>query len=276
MQDRTWTTRLGERIATGALGLGCAPLGNMYRPIPEEQAQAVLDAALAAGIRFFDTAPLYGLGLAEERLGAAIARHGRDRLLLSTKVGRLLEDCAADEVPPDLIFRDVPPRRFRYDYSYDGVMRSLEASCARLGTDRIDILLVHDVDAFTHGSADAADARIRELMTGGYRALERLRADGTVRAIGAGVNEWEICERLAREGDFDGFLLAGRYTLLEQGALDSFLPLCSARGIGIVLGGPYNSGILATGAVAGATYNYGPAPEPVLARVRRLQAVATS
>jgi D-threo-aldose 1-dehydrogenase len=153
-------------------------------------------------------------------------------------------------------------------------MRSHEESLKRLGQERVDILFVHDVDVFTHGSRDASDARVRELFDqGGYRALDELRASGAVKAIGAGVNEWEVCETLIRLGDFECFLLAGRYTLLEQDALDSFLPLCEARGIGIILGGPFNSGILATGAVAGAHYNYAPAPPEILARVRRLETV---
>jgi D-threo-aldose 1-dehydrogenase len=152
-------------------------------------------------------------------------------------------------------------------------MRSFEDSLERLGVDRIDILYCHDVDAFTHGSREASDRRIREFMEGGYRALAGLRDEGAIDAIGAGVNEWEVCERLAREGDFDLFLLAGRYTLLEQEALASFLPLCVERGIGIVLGGPYNSGILATGPSPDAYYNYAPAPPDILDRVRRIETV---
>ena len=175
---------------------------------------------------------------------------------------------------PELAFVDMPNRNFDYDYSYDGVMRSHEASLKRLKVDRIDILLVHDVDIFTHGSREASDQRIRELFDlGGYRAIEELRAAGAVSAIGAGVNEWQVCETLLGLGDFDCFLLAGRYTLLEQEALDSFLPLCEARNVGIILGGPFNSGILATGPVSGARYNYVPAPPDILARVTRIEAI---
>ena len=255
------------------LGFGGAPLGNLYRKVSEEDAAAALKAAHDGGIAYFDTAPQYGLGLSEQRVGRAIRNFGRGTVTLSTKVGRLLVDCAPDEVTP-AAFVDVPEKRIVYDYSYDGVMRSLEASLVRLQVDSVDILFVHDVDAFTHGSRAASDARIRELFDeGGFRALEELRAAGNVKAIGAGVNEWEVCETLLGLGDFDCFLLAGRYTLLEQEALGSFLPLCVARDVGIILGGPYNSGILATGAVEGAHYNYAPAPLEILERVRRIEAI---
>jgi D-threo-aldose 1-dehydrogenase len=271
--DRTpLTGRPGAPMVT-RMGFGGAPLGNLYRPVAEADAQAALQAAHDGGLRFLDTAPLYGLGLSEERFAAAIARFGRDGITLSTKIGRLLEDCAPDEVTP-ASFVDTPQRRFVYDYSYDGVMRSHEASLKRLGVDRIDVLLAHDLCIFTHGSKEASDARIAEFFDrGGYRAMAELREQGVVSAIGAGVNEWEVCETLLRREDFDCFLLAGRYTLLEQEALDSFLPLCVQRDVGIILGGPYNSGILATGPVAGARYNYAPAPEAVMDKVRRMQAV---
>ncbi len=177
--------------------------------------------------------------------------------MLSTKIGRVLRDCPSDEVP-ETVFRDTPSRTFAFDYSYDGVMRSHEDSLKRLRQDRIDILLVHDIDAPTHGSREASDQRVRELFDqGGYRALEELRAAGTVKAIGAGINEWPIGVTLLELGDFDCFLLAGRYTLLEQEALDSLLPLCETRNVGIIIGGPFNSGILATGAIDGARYDYG-------------------
>ncbi len=253
------------------MGFGGAPLGNLYRAVSEEDAQAALQAAYDAGIRYFDTAPMYGLGISEQRFGEAFRRFGPGGAVLSTKVGRLLEECAPEDVTPTS-FVEVPPRRIVFDYSYDGVMRSHEASLRRLGVEAVDILLVHDVDVFTHGSREESDARVRELFDrGGFRALEELRAAGRVKAIGAGVNEWQVCEKLLGLGDFDCFLLAGRYTLLEQDALESFLPLCVARDVGIVLGGPYNSGILATGAVEGARYNYAPAPPAILDRVRRIE-----
>lgn len=265
--------RAGRAVRLTRMGFGGAAIGNLYRPVSDEDAKAAVRAALDAGIRYVDTAPQYGLGLSERRVGEALAAAGRAGVTVSTKVGRLLVDCAPEAVTAEA-FVDVPQKRIVFDYSYDGVMRSHEASLRRLGVDRVDVLFVHDVDAFSHGSREASDARVRELFErGGYRALEELRADGRVGAIGAGVNEWQVCETLLRLGDFDGFLLAGRYTLLEQEALDSFLPLCLARGVGIILGGPYNSGILATGPVEGARYDYAPAPPAILERVRRIEGV---
>ncbi|WP_299817833.1 aldo/keto reductase [uncultured Jannaschia sp.] len=264
-----WPVRLTR------MGFGAAPLGNLYRAVSDADAQAALDAAWGAGIRYLDTAPQYGLGRSEMRVAAALARFGRDGVTLSTKVGRLLEDCVPEDVTPEA-FVDVPQKRIVFDYTYDGVMRSFEASAKRLGTEQFDILYIHDIDAGTHGAAES-EAKLRELFAGGgYAALDELRGSGTVGAIGAGVNTWPICERLLGEADFDGFLLAGRYTLLEQEPLESLLPLCVARDVGIVLGGPYNSGILATGAVEGARYDYAPAPSGILARVRRLEAVCAA
>jgi D-threo-aldose 1-dehydrogenase len=270
---RILRTRSGTELSFTALGFGTAPLGNLYRGLSEEEARGTLQCAWEAGCRYFDTAPQYGLGLAETRLNGFLREHRAEPLLLSTKVGRLLRLSGAAERTGVGKFFDVPSRKENYDYSYDGVMRSIEFSLERLGVDAVDILYCHDVDAFTHGSRAASDRRVAEFMAGGYRALTELRTAGVVKAIGAGVNEWQVCERLAEAGDFDLFLLAGRYTLLEQDALASFLPLCLARGIGIVVGGPFNSGILATGPKPGAFYNYEPAPPPILERVSRIEAV---
>lgn len=274
------TTVLSHRtkrpVPVTRMGFGGAPLGNLYRRVEETDAQAALQAAFDAGIRFFDTAPQYGLGLSERRFSEAIARFGRENIQLSTKVGRILVDCEPDEVTPEA-FVDVPQKRIVYDYTYDGVMTSYAHSRSRLGVDNADVLLVHDVDVFSHGSQQVSDAKVRELFDGGgYRALTELRDAGEIAAIGAGVNEWQVCERLLGLGDFDCFLLAGRYTLLEQEALDSFLPLCVERDVGIILGGPYNSGILATGPIEGATYNYEIAPPHILERVGRLEAVCST
>jgi D-threo-aldose 1-dehydrogenase len=276
IRQRPFRTPQGVSLAFTTIGFGTAPLGNLYRPLAEQDARATLDAAWDIGCRYFDTAPLYGLGLAETRLNGFLRQHLTEPVLLSTKVGRLLERCAPSERTGIGRFFDTPNRRERYDYSYDGVMRSLEFSLERLGVDAVDILYCHDVDVFTHGSQQAADRRIAEFMAGGYRALDRLRAERVVKAIGAGVNEWQICETLAKAGDFDLFLLAGRYTLLEQDSLQSFLPLCTAKGIGIVLGGPFNSGILATGPRPGAFYNYDPAPPHILERVSRIEAACNA
>ncbi|POF34221.1 aldo/keto reductase [Roseibium marinum] len=269
-------SRTPEKITLTEMGFGGAPLGNLYRKVSEADAQAALQAAYDHGIRYFDTAPQYGLGRSEERFAPAIKRFGRNTIRLSTKIGRLLLDCEPEEVTPEA-FVDVPQKRIVFDYSYDGVMRSYEASKARLQVENADILFVHDVCAFSQGSREASDARVRELFDlGGYRALSELREAGEIGAIGAGVNEWQVCEKLLGLADFDCFLLAGRYTLLEQEALESFLPLCEARDVGIILGGPYNSGILATGAVPGAKYNYEDAPPDILERVRRIEKICAA
>ncbi len=273
MKQRIFKAPSGASLSFTELGFGTAPLGNLYRALGEEEAQATCAAAWDAGIRYIDTAPLYGLGLSETRLNHFLRGKPRDEYVISTKVGRLLEVCAPESRTGLGKFFATPSRREIYDYSHDGILRSLEASLERLGLDRIDILFVHDIDIFNHKSAAARDAKVAELMQSGYRALVRLREEGTIKAFGAGVNEWEVCEMLARQGDFDLFLLAGRYTLLEQEALVSFLPLCAARGIGIVIGGAYNSGILASGAKPGAFYNYDPAPPHILERVAGIERI---
>lgn len=271
-------TRQWNRIGNGGLtftelGFGAAPLGNLYRAISEAEAEAILEAAWAGGVRTFDTAPLYGLGLSETRLNRFLRGKPRDEYVLSTKIGRLFRVTTPDQRDGFGKWFDVPARNEVYDYGYDAVFRSLEFSLERLGLDRVDILYAHDLDLFNHKTQAALDARLAEFMAGGYGALVELREQGVIRAFGAGVNEWQPCQWMAERGDFDLFLLAGRYTLLEQEALESFLPLCQGRGIGIVVGGPYNSGILATGPRPGAFYNYDPAPPAILDRVARIEAV---
>jgi D-threo-aldose 1-dehydrogenase len=273
MKSRVFKAPSGAEIKFTALGFGSAPLGNLYQAISEEDAQATLKAAWDAGVRYFDTAPLYGAGLSETRINHFLRGKPRNKYVVSTKVGRLIRACPPEERMGQGKFFDIPSRKEIYDYSYDGVMRSLEDSLERLGLDEVEILLVHDIDVFNHGSIGKRDAHIETLMKGGYKALVKLRDEGVIKAFGAGVNEWEVCEILAERGDFDLFLLAGRYTLLEQESLQSLLPLCEKRGIGIVLGGPYNSGILASGAKPGAYYNYTPASEAILDRVRRIESV---
>ncbi len=273
-------TRHWDRLGNGGLdftvlGFGTAPLGNLYRAISDDDAQAILDAAWAAGVRYYDTAPLYGLGLSETRLNRFLRGKDRDTYVLSTKIGRILRATTPEKRDGFGKWFDVPARNEVYDYSYDGVMRSLEFSLERLGVDRVDILFAHDLDLFNHGTQAALDARLAELMEGGYKALVKLRDQGVIRAFGAGVNEWQPCQWLAERGDFDLFLLAGRYTLLEQEALTSFLPLAEQRGIGVVIGGPYNSGILATGPKPGAFYNYEPAPPEILDKVAMIEAICT-
>lgn len=274
MKTRHWDRTGNGGLTFTELGFGTAPLGNLYRAISDDEAHAVLTRAWDLGVRYYDTAPLYGLGLAETRLNRFLRGKPRGDYVLSTKIGRLLRRCEpGEERTGEGKFFDVPTRREVYDYSYDGVMRSLEFSLERLGVDSIDILYAHDLDVFTHGSEAARDARLGELMAGGCKALVALRDQGVIKAFGAGVNEWQACQWLTERGDFDLFLLAGRYTLLEQDALETFLPMASERGIGVVIGGPYNSGILATGPKPGAFYNYDPAPQPILDRVACIETV---
>ena len=274
LKRRFWDRHQNGGLNFTELGFGTAPLGNLYKSITDDEAQETLNEAWTSGLRYFDTAPLYGLGLSETRLNRFLRDKPRDEYLLSTKVGRLMQICKPEERTGIGKWFEVPQRRENFDYSYDGVMRSIEFSLERLGVSRIDILYAHDLCIFTHGSKEESDFRISEFFDeGGYRAMLELRNQGVVAAIGAGTNEWEICQALAERGDFDLFLLAGRYTLLEQEALNSFLPLCESRGIGIITGGPYNSGILATGAVSGAFYNYDPAPEKVLQKVASIEAI---
>lgn len=272
MQKRRFKAPSGATISFPELGFGAAPLGNLYRAHSEKEAQDTFAAAWKAGLRYFDTAPLYGLGLSETRLNHFLRGKKRSDYVISTKVGRLLEVCPPDQRTGVGKFFDTPSRREIYDYTHDGVMRSLEASLERLGIDSVDILFVHDIDVFNHKTEAARDAHVKTLMAGGYKALVRLRDEKVIKAFGAGVNEWQVCEMLAKQGDFDIFLLAGRYTLLEQEALNSFLPLAQQRGIGIVLGGPYNSGILASGPKPGAWYNYDRAPKHILDRVKKIEA----
>jgi D-threo-aldose 1-dehydrogenase len=269
---RRFKTRAGRELCFTSLGFGSAPLGNYLRPLSEEDCDRTLAAAWDCGMRYFDTAPLYGLGLSEMRVGRLLQRCPRKEFIVSTKVGRVLTPCAKEDVN-GLFFVETPQVRFDYDYSYDGVMRSYEESLARLGLDRVEILYVHDLCGLTHGGRAASEARIRELIdTGGWRALTELRDSGEVLAIGAGVNEWEPCARLLELVDPDLFLLAGRYTLLEQIPLDTLFPQCAQLGVGIVAGGPYNSGILA----GGTTWNYAAAPPEVAARARALDEVCRS
>ncbi len=254
------------------LSFGAGPLGELWEHSDDRAAEDIIRAAYDAGLRYFDTSPLYGYGLSEYRVGHALRQLPRDSFVLSTKVGR--------------VFRPEDPARIdrgqwagglnfapTFDYSYDGIMRSVEQSHLRLAMHRLDILLIHDADIWNHG--DNADAVFRTVMEGGYHALEELRSSGDVKAIGVGVNEAETCERFARAGDFDCMLLAGRYTLFEQGALDTFLPLAQDKNIGIIIGGAFNSGILATGAAATARYNYAPAPDTVQARVSQIESICT-
>jgi D-threo-aldose 1-dehydrogenase len=269
---------LGRRqVEVSVVGFGGAPLGDLYAKLDEAAALSTVRAALAAGITLVDTSPHYGNGLSEHRCGAGLRGVPRDSYVLSTKVGRWMNPLqhggtAVGQGVAAPGFAGGLPHKAIIDYSYDGAMRSFEQSLLRLGVDRVDILLIHDVDVWTHGKG-AIEARFKEAMGGAYLALAKLREEGTVKAIGVGINEAEMCERFAKAGDFDTMLLAGRYTLLEQSALDSFMPLAVKRGIGLMLGGVFNSGILATGAVPGARHDYKPAPPDIMARVQRIEGV---
>ena len=252
------------------LGFGGTALGNMYAATAERDAAATLDAAYGSGIRYFDTAPLYGHGLSELRTGSGLRAFADPRVIVSTKVGWRIMPAFGQPSGAGLFAGITAFARFN-DYSYDGTMRSFEDSLNRLGVDRVDILLIHDADRRNQG--ERYPEAFRAAMDGSYRALVALREQKLVKAIGCGLNEWESCQDFAEAGDFDCFLLAGRYTLLHQESLETFLPLCERRGIGIILGGPYNSGILATGAVKDAWFHYAPAPEEVLMRVAAIESV---
>ena len=267
--ERSFTTNGGATLEFTTLGFGSAPLGNYLRPLSEEDCDATLATAWDAGLRYFDTAPFYGLGLSEQRIGRLLQKKSRDEFVLSTKVGRLLEPCAPEEVN-GVFFVETPQVRWHYDYTYDGVLRSYEDSLKRIGLERVDILYVHDICSLAHEGREGAERATRELMDkGGWRALSELRDSGEVAAIGAGVNEWEACARLLELADPDIFLLAGRYTLLEQAPVETLFPQCADRNVRIVIGGPYNSGILA----GLSTWNYAEAPEEIVSRVRAIEGV---
>jgi len=247
------------RLRVTQLGLGSAPLGGLFEAVTEDEVHRVVDAAWSAGIRFFDTAPLYGHGLAEQRLGDVLRTKPRDEFVLATKVGRLLRADAPAE--PGQAYVGVPPVNPVFDFSYDGVMRSVEESLTRLGLDRIDILHIHDPD-------DHYD----EALHGAYRALDTLRSEGTISAVGAGMNQAEMLARFARDANFDCFLLAGRYTLLDRIGAQELLPLCVERDIAVVAGGVFNSGILAD-PESDTHYNYRPAPPELIRRALELKAI---
>jgi D-threo-aldose 1-dehydrogenase len=263
MPDPTEWAPLGSTaVSVTRLGLGCAPLGNMYEVVADTDASGAVDAAWAHGVRFYDTAPLYGHGLSERRLGHGLSGSRRDDAVVATKVGRLLEP-DDESGAPATIFADVPPVHPEFDFSYDGALRSFEASLERLALDRVDVLHVHD-----------PDDHLDEALTGAFRALRRLRDEGVVGAIGAGMNQSAALVRIAREADVDCVLLAGRYTLLDRGGAEELLPLCEARGVSVIAAGVFNSGVLASPADPTAehpgTYDYAPAPPAVVARARAL------
>ncbi len=251
------------------LGFGGAPIGGLLDAVDDAAALAAVSAALESGIQYFDTAPFYGFGLSERRLGDVL--RGADDVIISTKVGRLLkpglpDDPAAYGWPKPLPFHP------HFDYGYDAVMRSFEDSLQRLGHDHVDMLFLHDIGPLTHPDPDEEARHFNDAMSGGYKALDQLRRAGDIKAIGIGVNEIDVSMRALDHGDWDVFLLAGRYTLLEQDSLDELLPKCAAQSVRIVIGGPFNSGIL----VGGTTWNYETAPAEIVDRARRLNEVCAA
>jgi D-threo-aldose 1-dehydrogenase len=278
MQTRAFSTRNGRVLEFSAIGLGTVPIGEVYELIDEATAIATVERAYESGIRLFDSSPHYGNGIAESRLGAGLRRAARSDVIVSTKIGRVMDPFARpaprnpDVISPGFVggYAHAP----RFDYSYDGTMRSVEQSLLRTGLSEIDILLIHDCDVWTHG-ADAG-RRFKEAMEGAYRALDKLRSEKTVAAIGFGINEADTCVKFARAGDFDVAMMAGRYSLLIQNGLTEFLPLALEKKMGVMLAGVFNSGILATGAVPGAKFEYAPAPPEIMERVRRIEAICAT
>lgn len=264
--DPTQRVQLGKsKLTATRLAVGTVPIGGMFAAVDEETTRATLRRSWELGVRYFDTAPLYGHGVAEQRLGAFLRQQPRDQFVVATKVGRLL----LTEPPADpkrysigsSPFHGAPPVYPTFDFTYDAAMRSVEESLRRLGLDRVDVLLIHDPDDY-----------YAEAVAGAYVALEKLRREGVVGAIGVGMNQAELLARFARETDVDCFLVAGRYTLLDQAALGELLPLCVEKRISVVIGGVYNSGIL-TDPRPGATFNYQPAEARWLERAQRLKEV---
>ncbi len=257
-----------------ALGFGSAPLGDIYEVLDDATAIATVEAAAALGVTLFDTAPLYGQGSSEHRVGTALRRRPPGSFVVSTKVGRLLTPAPAGRIKTT---RFVGGLAFDVtnDYSYDAAMRSHEHSLQRLGLPKVDVVLIHDADAWSHGPKEGP-ILYREAMNGAYRALERLRSEGVIKGIGIGLNDPAYAASYLKDGDFDCMLMAGRYSLLEQPALAEVLPLAAQKNVGVMLGGVFNSGILATGAIDGARYNYTPASTDIMEKVRRITAICAS
>ncbi|MGE4612196.1 MAG: aldo/keto reductase [Paracoccaceae bacterium] len=263
------TRKLGRTdISVSRISFGCAGIANLYVRVSNEAAQDVLSLAWGRGIRYFDTAPHYGRGLAETRLGEFLKEISRADITLSTKVGRVLRPGKPREFAGGFI--DPLPNDVHYDYSGDGFLESFEGSCRRLGTSYVDILYVHDIGKLTHGAEN--DRHTKDLISTGLPMLEKLKTDGKIGTYGLGVNECEVCVDIMKQHPIDVILLAGRWTLLDKSAEKELVPLCKKTNTSLVLGGIFNSGILATGAIEGAHYDYGPASEEILAKTRELEA----
>ncbi len=264
-----------EGLDITVMGLGGTGLGNMYSAVDTDAAVGAVHAAFASGIRYFDTAPVYGFGLAESRLGEALRTLPRDEIVISSKVGYDLVEIPRAEMQPTM-WADTPPIRAEFRYTRDAVLRSIEGTMKRLGVDRLDMLAIHDPDEASILSDSAnphARSRFKDAMEDAYPVLDNLRSQGVIRAVGVGINQWQMLVDFVQAGRFDYFLLANRYTLLEQAPLDALFPLCEEHGTRIIVGGPFNSGILAMGAVEGAPFDYKPATPDILDRVRRIESV---
>jgi D-threo-aldose 1-dehydrogenase len=251
-------------IAVTCFGFGGASMGNMYTVAHDDEAIEAIRSAYEAKVRYFDTAPMYGFGKSERLYGSVLKDRPRDSFVLSTKVGRLILAGKPTPESEDTCFVDIDDAYSVFDYSRDGVLRSLEESRKRLGIDKIDIVYIHDPDV---------DNSFQQALDEAFPTLAELRSQGVIGAIGAGMNQAEMLRDFAQNADFDCFLLAGRYTLLDQIALKELLPLCQQKNISIIIGGAYNSGILATGAVEGAHYNYAPAPPEIMEKTRKIESV---
>ena len=260
-------------LSVPQLGLGGSPFGELFVKIADADATATLQTAWDAGIRYFDTAPYYGMGLSEHRVGTFLRGQPRDQFTLSTKVGRVLRPQRRGAPLRPNLWEGGLPFEDVFDYGYDGIMRSYEDSIQRLGLPWVDCLVIHDLDYMFHRTDHNVQAHMAQLVAGGWRALDELKRNGLVLAVGAGVNELGVIPRFLDAVPLDFFLLAMRYTLMEQNTLDEELPRCAAGGVGIVIGAAFNSGILATGPVEGAKYNYEDATPEVMEKVGRIQAV---
>lgn len=267
--------RVGKtKLEVTTIGLGGAPMGGFRATIPDAEAMALSNAAWDLGVRYYDTSPFYGYGRSELRMGAALREKPREDFVISTKIGRIMHPMKPGEKKAaDFRENGLPGFAPEFDYSYDGVMRSLEHSHLRLGLAKIDIALIHDVDFWTVKDREVLNQRFKTVMDSGFKALDELRKAGIISAIGVGINESDTSLRFIQAGDFDCMLLAGRYTLLEQGALEAFLPECTKRNVSVILGGPYNSGILTGGVTDKATHDYVQAPRELIEKARKIEAI---
>jgi D-threo-aldose 1-dehydrogenase len=276
MTETFATRRVGQtNLHVTELGLGGTPFGNMYRPMDPKDVTATVAKAIDVGVRYFDTAPVYGFGLSENRLGQGIQDLERKDIVVSSKVGYSLVPISPSELKPQL-WAEPPAMRADFDYTRDAILRGVERSLDRLKTPYIDMLAIHDPDEAVDVGAGIdpfSKSHFKAAMDGAFPALAELRAQGVIKAIGVGINQWQMLCDFAEAGDFDYFLLAGRYTLLDQDSMERLLPLCEKRSISLIVGGPYNSGILATGATPTSTYDYRPASEAIKQKVRAIEVI---